>query len=62
MMSIDTVDARCKSIHAEKYLQVFGNKELFVEAYAIKLKADFHLLFVREYSAMERLIDDGSPE
>ena len=42
MMSTDTMDARCNSIHAEKYLQVFGNKELFVEACPINRKADCH--------------------
>jgi hypothetical protein len=65
MMSTDTMDARCKSIHAEKYLQVFGNKEFFVEAYPIKRKADCHEgleTFVREYGAMEQLIYDGAPE
>ena len=65
MMSTDTMDARCNSIHAEKYLQVFGNKELFVEAYPIKRKADCHEgleKFVRKYGAMERLIYDRSPE
>ena len=59
MMSTYTMDARCNSIHAEKYLQVFGNKEFLVEAYPIKQKADCHKgieTFVREYGAMERLI------
>ena len=59
------MDARCKSIHAEKYLQVFGNKEFFVEAYPIKRKANCHEgleTFVREYGAMKRLIYDGAPE
>ena len=37
MMSTYTMDARCNSIHAEKYLQVFGNKEFFVEAYPINM-------------------------
>ena len=65
MMSKDTMDARCNSIHAENYLQVFGNKEFFVVAYPIKRKADCHeglKTFVRECSAMERLIYDGAPE
>ena len=55
MMSTETMDARCKSIHAQKYLQLFGNKELFVEAYPIKQKVDCHEgldTFVREYGAM----------
>ena len=32
MMPTDIMDARCNSIHAEKYLRVFGNREFFVEA------------------------------
>ena len=54
-MSTDTMDSRCKSIHAEKYLQVFVNKEFFVEAYPIKWEADCNEVlytFVREYGAM----------
>ena len=65
MISTDTMDAQCNSIHAEKYLQVFGNKEFFVEAYTIKRKADCHEgleTFVHEYGKMERLIYDGAPE
>ena len=59
------MDARCNSIHTEKYLKVFGNKEFFVETYPIKRKADCHKeleKFVREYGAMERLIYDVAPE
>ena len=65
MMSTDTMDARCDSIHAEKYLQVFGNKEFFAEDYPIKRKADCHEeieTFVREYGEMERLIYYAAPE
>ena len=42
-MSTDTMDARCQSIHDEKYCQVFGNKQLFVESYPIKKKSDCSL-------------------
>ena len=42
-MSTNTMDDRCQSIHNEKYCQVFGNKQLFVEAYLIKKKSDYHL-------------------
>ena len=35
-MSNDTMNTRCQSIHQDKYLQVFGNKDFFVEAYPIK--------------------------
>ena len=65
MMSTDTMDARCKSIHAERYLQEFGNKEFFFEAHPIKRKTDCHEgleTFVREYGVMEQLIYDGAPE
>ena len=39
-MATDTMDARCNSIHGERYCQVFGNKDLFVEAYPINKKSD----------------------
>ena len=42
-MSTDTMDARCQLIHDEKYCQLFGNKQFFVEAYSIKKKSDRHL-------------------
>ena len=65
MLSTETMDARCNSIHAYKYLQLFGNKEFFVEAYSIKRKADCHEgldTFVCEYGALEQLVYDGAPE
>ena len=42
-MSTNTMDARCQSIHDKTYCQVFGNKQLFVEAYPIEKKYDCHL-------------------
>ena len=42
-MSTDTMDAKCQSIHDEKYCQVFGNKNLFVYTYPIKKKYDCYL-------------------
>ena len=42
-MFTDTMDSRWQSIHDEKYCQVFGNKKIFVEAYTINKKSDFHL-------------------
>ena len=39
-MSNNTMDTRCQSIHQDKYLQIFGNKDSFVEAYPIKRKKD----------------------
>ena len=42
-MSTDIMDSRCQLIHEEKYFQVFGNKQFFVEAYPIKKQSDCHL-------------------
>ena len=38
----DTMDMRCKSIHGEKFSQVFANKDFFAAAYPIERKADAH--------------------
>ena len=65
VMSTDTMDERCRSIHKEVYLQVFGNKQFFVEAYPIPKNSDFHKgleRFVQEYGAPDKLIYDGAPE
>ena len=54
----DTMDARCQLIHNKKYCQVFGNKQVFVEAYPIKKKYDFNLglyKFVKEYGALDKM-------
>ena len=51
-MSTNTMDARCQSIHDEKYCHIFGNKQFLVELYPIKNKSDCHLRldkFVKEY-------------
>ena len=59
------MDARCQSIHDEKYCQVFGNKQFFVEAYPIKKKSDCHLgrdKFVKEYGAPDKMTYDGAQE
>ena len=64
-MSTDTMDARCQSIHDEKYWQVFGNKQFFVEAYPIKKKSDCHLgleNFVKKYGAPNKMTYDGAKE
>jgi hypothetical protein len=61
----DTMDMRCKSIHGERYSQVFANKDFFAAAYPIQRKGDAHEpvdLFVNEYGAMETLISDGAHE
>ena len=65
VMATDTMDARTTSIHGHKYCQVFGTKELFVEAYPIHKKADCHEAldrFVKDYGAPETLIYDGARE
>ena len=64
-MSTNTMDARCQSIHDEKYRQVFGNKKIFVEAYPIKKKSDCHLglyKFVKECGAPDKMTYDGAQE
>ena len=64
-MSTDTMNARCQSIHNENYWQVFGNKQLFVEAYPIKKKSDCHLgldKLVKEYRSPEKMTYDGAQE
>ena len=64
-MYTDTMDARCQLIHDEKYCQVFGNKQFFVEAYPIKKKYDCHLRldkFVKEYGAPEKMTYNGGQE
>jgi hypothetical protein len=65
MMATDTMDARCKSIHGEKFCQIFGSKEFFACAYPIEKKSDCHEAldkFVREFGAPDILIMDGSKE
>ena len=64
-MSTDTMDARCQSIHQDKYLKVFRNKDLFVEAHPIKRKKDSYEgldKFMKEYSAPDKMIYDGAGE
>ena len=61
----DTMDMRCKSIHGQRYCQIFANKEFFAAAYPIEKKSDAHEpieLFVRDYGAMDLLISDGGAE
>jgi hypothetical protein len=61
----DTMDMRCKSIHGERYSQVFANKDFFAAAYPIQRKGDAHEpvdLFVNEYGAKKILISDGAQE
>ena len=55
-MSVDT---------QQKYWQVFGNKQLFVEAYPIKKKYECHLVlekFIKEYGAPNNMTYGGAKE
>ena len=64
-IATDTMDARIQSIHGERYCQIFGSKEFFVEAYPIETKGDCHTAldtFIRQYGAMDLLTFDGSKE
>ena len=64
-ISTDTMDARVESLHGERYCQIFGSKEFFVEAYPIVSKADCHEAldkFVRQYGVPDELRFDGSKE
>ena len=66
IMASDTMDPRCESLHGDhRYAQVFGNKQMFCEAYPIAAKAncnDALKQFILEYGAPEVMITDGSPE
>ena len=53
------MDARFQSIHQDKYLQVFGNKDLFLEFYPFKRKKYSYKglgKFVKEYIAPNKTI------
>ena len=61
----DTMDDRCQSIHNENFCQVFGNKQIFVEAYPIKKKSGCHLgldKFIKEYGAPDKMTYDVAQE
>jgi len=62
-ISTDTMDVRCKSIHGERYCQVFANKEFNVEAYPITKKRDCHKALqklARKYGTPDRIKFDKS--
>ena len=64
MMATKTLDARVKYIHGQKYCQVFGNNDFFVEAYPIEKRSDCHEAldrFVRYYWASDVMQYDGAP-
>ena len=60
------MDPRCDSMYGDyRYAQVFGNKQMFCEAYPIVSKADCDQAlkrFIIEYGAPDVMVTDGSPE
>ena len=65
MMATETLDARVKYIHGQQYCQVFGNRDLFVEAYPIEKRSDCQKSldrFVRDYRASDVMQYDGATE
>ena len=64
-MASDAMHQLCPAIHGDKYCQVFGNRQMFAEAYPIKSKADCDealRLFFKEYGAPHTMITDGARE
>ena len=64
-MASDTMDPRCVGMHGETHCQVFGNKQMFCEAYPIKSKGDCDLAlkkFITDYGAPDTMVTDGSRE
>ena len=64
-MASDTMDPRCAGLHGDRYCQVFGNKQMFAEAYPIGKKSDCDdalRRFLQEYGAPDEMITDGSRE
>ena len=67
-MASDTMDPKCKSIHGDyRYTQVYGNKQMFCEAYPIKSKSEDDVgaslkRFIVDYGAPEEMVTDGSKE
>ena len=65
MISTDTIDGKVKSLHGNRYAQVFGSKEFFCEVYPMEKKSeagDMLDKFVRNYGVPKLLIYDGSRE
>ena len=64
-MASDAMDPRCDGMHGNRYYQVFGNKNMFCEAYPIARKGDCDCAlkqFIKEYGAPDSMITDGSKE
>ena len=52
----DIIDARYKSLHAEKYYQMFWNKGFFAEVYPVNNKFDYHIGLDEFWDSMVSLI------
>ncbi len=64
-MASDTMDPTCDGMHGNRCCQVFGNKNMFCEAYPIARKGDCDYAlkqFIKEYGAPDSMITDGSKE
>ena len=64
-ISTNTMDAKFQLIQDEKYCQLFGSKQFFVEAYPIKKKSDCHLVLykcVKEYGAPGKMTYNNAQE
>ena len=64
-IATDTIDGKVRSIHGDRYAQVFGSKEFFVAAFPMASKGDAGDMldeFVRKYGAPKLLKFDGSKE
>ena len=64
-MASDTMDPYCDGLHGMRYCQVFGNKEMFVEAYPIAAKSDCDNAlreFLMDYGAPDLMITNGIKE
>ena len=65
LVSTDTMDMRCRSIHDQRYCQVFATREYFVDAFPIIKKSDCHeplKHFIRKYGAPREMRSDGAKE
>ena len=64
-MASDTMDPRCEGMQGVRYCQVFGNRDMFCEAYPIAKKSDCDdalKQFIKDYGAPDVMITDGSRE
>ena len=64
-MASDTMDPPCDGLHGNRYCQVFGNRNMFAEAYPIAKKSDCGNAlkqFLIDYGAPDTMMMDGSHE